>query len=206
LEPVRLVCGVAAIVGALGCGQLLGVDDFRAGIGGAGGSAEGTSDIASATSGGGGSQKFKRVFVTSMSWLGNALSVPGGDAHCKSIAAAKQLGGDWFAWLAFNVGVSCSVADYYLLDKKTLIASCADLKNGKLDHAINRDENGMEVKEAKVWTGASSTGTPTQRNCSGWTSFGVDGTVGSTNSKSSAWSQDDAMNCKSAARLYCFER
>ncbi len=98
-------------------------------------------------------------FVTNAANTQTALSALGttwtaiASEYFRGIAARDNTG--------TNPGVSAGVP-IFLLDGTTKVAdSNADLWDGSIDAAINRDESGAIVVDGtKIWTGTSSAGTP----------------------------------------------
>lgn len=167
----------------------------------------------------------RRVFVTSAPVL-MPLSggLAGGDAICTNEANAAGLGTTfpWRAWLSDST-VTKSPAGwtnawpnaYVLVDNITPVATNFMAffagSGTSLLHAIDRDPGGAPVSAAAVWTGTSSSGTATDRDCLGWsTPNGAANapTVGAANLTDESWTENgnSVVSCASASvHLYCFE-
>jgi len=154
------------------------------------------------------------VFVTSTTSNGDLGNIAGADTTCRSLAGSAGLRGvGWHAWISVAVGNPSSffphqTIPYHLVDGTKIADDWADLTDGDLAHAINRDESGALVSGSDVWTGTTSAGTGTSSRCGG--SFeqatgAVDGTVGSTANKGLEWTARASQSCNTSSRIYCFK-
>lgn len=81
----------------------------------------------------------------------------------------------------------------------------ANLTNGALENAIDRDESGTMVSStAIVWTGTSAIGTANEA-CDEWADLTKTGTVGEVSSTGPQWTNGGAVPCNETHRLYCVE-
>jgi hypothetical protein len=197
-------------------------DGGAAGTGGAGaqgtgaGGEGGVVDAgASSGSGSGGAPSERRVFVTSQTYTGALGGIAGADDACVALAGAAALGGQWKAWVGDGIDAPVTTfvqsrVPYVLVGGPTVAADWADLTDGTLAAAIDRDETGSAVDAAgntHVWTGASTTGTPLPYHCEGWTTTTPDFTPrGLFTATDSAWVMSGPDPCATANRLYCFEQ
>ena len=131
-------------------------------------------------SGGGGSQtpNGKIAFVSSETFDGNfgggerVLGHLQADQQCQRLASAAGLSGSFKAWISGRVDTGAgplphgvrdrftqSAGPYRLVGGTQVADDWADLTDGSLDHAIDRDEHGNPVgQEARVWTNTTTDG------------------------------------------------
>lgn len=170
----------------------------------------------------------KYVFVSSTLHVGIALGgLEGADRICTQLAAAAKLRGDTYkAWLSI-VGTSAAdrlahaTSPYKLIDGTLVAASWADLTDGELAHAIDRDERGREILKTTnaAWTGTEFDGqfippqdipagmTGAHLDCAAWSIAGSAGVSGVSGSSTGLWSHGNPYTpCNGQARLYCFEQ
>jgi hypothetical protein len=200
---------------------------------------------------GGGGDERPVVFVSSQLFDGNfgagqrVLGHLEADARCQQLAQAAGLGGSFKAWISGRVdtgegplphGVrdrfTQSAQPYRLVDGTQVADDWADLTDGSLDHAIDRDETGAAVSgETRVWTNttADARAWDNGRHCSpgpspdipglstwscgapSWTPGDCrfeSGRFGQATSTSGAWTGTTNNNtgCDNRFRLYCFEQ
>lgn len=217
---MRFKLGVAlaciAALGAAGCDDLLGIDNF-------------TPDAASSTTtgngGSGGADTKLQVFITSTLHDGalgpdSEPAIDNADAICTKRALAANLTGRlWTAWLTnqFRIGMTAALGPHgpwHLVDGTPAIASYDDLVACQpcLAAAINLNEFGASADDAPVWTGTNVDGSTISldsldNTCLGWSSndAGQVGAVGSPADTSAAWTHANDAACNTPAHLYCFE-
>jgi PKD repeat protein len=149
------------------------------------------------------------VFVTAGAMKGNLGGLAGADATCTAAATAAGLAGTWTAWLSdstTNAKDRILDAEYRRLDGTVVANDLADLTDGTLDAAINRDENGAAVS-SNPWTGTQSDGIGTAETCSDWTDSknSSQGAQGDTDNTDGTWTQlGSTAPCDFNRRLYCF--
>ena len=87
---------------------------------------------------------------------------------------------------------------------ETVAADSTEFWSGFHSAMINYDENGSPVPaNSPVWTGTSGDGTWSGQSCDKWNDQIPLGTVGTTASATSAWTEDNTRDCALSARLYC---
>jgi hypothetical protein len=163
------------------------------------------------------------VFITSTTHLGNFGGLGGADTFCQELATAAGLSGTYKAWLSDATGspstrfVQAS-GPYRLVDGTTIADDWADLINGSLDHAINRDEHGdpLPIPDdlLDVWTATTPSGTryvfgTTIVDCENWSLRDIDhfGGLGSSSAADAHWTvAEAAITCATLNRLYCFQQ
>ncbi|MBL8975789.1 MAG: DUF4215 domain-containing protein [Myxococcales bacterium] len=158
----------------------------------------------------------RKVFVSSGTFPGNLGGLVGADAKCQMLADAKDLAGNYQAWLsdgAMGPGVRFDTAFtgvYELVDGTRIAHGWMDLSDGALEHAIDLDEtnNAMAV-DATVWSNAGIAGSSLGAvHCGNWSSSSgmTAGAYGFSSSVDSKWTNSgDDVPCNSVLRLYCFE-
>ena len=201
--------------------------------------------------GDGGGDTGKLVFVSSQRYDGNfgggqrVLGHLEADARCQELAAAADLAGTFKAWISGRVDTGAgplphgvrdrftqSADPYRLVDGTQVADDWADLTDGALDHAIDRDETGSVVAgETRVWTNTTTDARAWDngRQCSPgpnpdvpgistwscgaptWTPGDCrfeSGKFGQATSTSGSWTGTSSSNlgCDSQFRLYCFEQ
>lgn len=152
----------------------------------------------------------KRVFATSTFHTGSFGGLAGADAICAARAAAAGLSGTFMAWLSASDGAPATTftmaAVPYALVTGTVVASdWADLVDGALMHAIDRDENGNLVG-GDVWTGTDPSGSAVPATCTDWSTTSGTGQCGSSGAADTAWTAVLIPPCSFTLRLYCFEQ
>lgn len=105
------------------------------------------------------------------------------------------------------IGQSIS-AEYQLLDGTVVANDKADLTDGSLDAAINRDENDALYAGENSWTGTlAAGGTVSTSTCNDWTDATSDyqGTQGDTDATAAGWTElGGTVPCDFVRSLYCF--
>ena len=161
----------------------------------------------------------KRVFVTSQAYDGNLGGVTAADDLCQAHAASAGLPGSYLAWISsfFLAGPETrfhrSSGPYVLPDGTRIATGWKDLTDGRLEHAIDRDEFGRPISYPpfEVWTNTLDDGSPASLeaadSCYFWrASTAYRASVGSSLSLF-AWTDAGATaDCRSARRLYCFQQ
>lgn len=185
-------------------------------IGGSGGSPVSEGGAAGINGNGGQPGDFvKRVFVTSLTSMGDLVGTAGGadgieaaNEICNS--EAENLGGVWVAWLSTTTSNAPSrindVAPWFLVDGTTEVFSSHAQLSEQPHVAIDMSESGNRFVAGRVWTGTNG-GAATLERCGEWTSSSVVelGSYGDLAS-ASAWSYSNTQYCSEQAHLYCFEQ
>ncbi|MCP4247869.1 MAG: hypothetical protein GY778_12545, partial [bacterium] len=109
----------------------------------------------------------KTVFATSTTYTGALGSFAGAYAKCQERANAAGLSGTYKAWLSGRPDgfggqnaadfLTHSAVPYKLVDGTKVADDWADLTDGSLDHAIDKDEFGNAVT-GSVWTNTETNG------------------------------------------------
>ncbi len=158
-----------------------------------------------------------RVFVTSANYTGNIGGIAGADLKCLQLANNAGLGGEWKAWISKDSASSPSTrfyrstTAYKRVDGATVANNWADLTDGSLISAINKNEFGQTVAAGtRVWTSVTSSGGARGANydCGDWTgsSSSVYAYYGRATNTNSYWTADISAPCTNNYRLYCFEQ
>lgn len=159
--------------------------------------------------------EFMRAFVSNEQYSGNLGGVAGADANCQRMAEQVGLSGSWKAWLSSSTvsaasHMAQSLMPYKLVDGTQIAASWADLTDGLLGAALNKDRTGAALSNIEVWTGTSYDGSGTGSYCSDWTSSSASppyGTVGINSYTSSAFTSSYLQFCnRTNVALYCLEQ
>ena len=184
------------------------------------------------------------VFATSSIYTGDlAIHDPdggdngldGADAECQARATEAGLPGVYQAWLSDNQGNQPSSGPRAFTQKQgpyvlppdavtgetfVVANNWADLVDGVLNHAINRDEAGNQVS-GRAWTGTDPSGNPSTITAGGQpNSFCPNLTgdlwadpqenklavYGDVSRAGGAWTQNSLSPCSVTRRLYCFEQ
>ena len=168
----------------------------------------------------------KTVFATSTTQDGDLGGFSGANGICQARASAAGLSGTYKAWLSGRPDgfggqnakdfLSHASGPYRLVDGTQVADDWADLTDGSLDHAIDKDEHGNTVA-GNVWTNTETDGRAHdhRRDCGPGSAlgdvWGSDsqfesgryGTVGATDSR---WTMETNTACNLEFRLYCFEQ
>jgi hypothetical protein len=156
----------------------------------------------------------KLVFVSSSAVaaaLGSALEF---DNHCRRFAAARNLAGEWKAWVSDGLGsvtgrMTRANVPYRLLDGHTIANDWSDLVSGSLRHAIDVHEDATVASSpVEVWTGTSTAGEQAQSlTCANWTTTHGTAIVGQSDMITAAWTFARQQYCSATGiHLYCFEQ
>ncbi|EJK47106.1 hypothetical protein THAOC_34199, partial [Thalassiosira oceanica] len=165
-------------------------------------------------------RKEKIVFVTSTKYEGYLGGSVGADAKCQERADAAELPGTYKAWLSLSGGKGNSVSGrfdrnydnipFFRTDGVKVANDWADLTDGTLLEAINRDEFGSSLYGVQVWTFTLATGfsDPSVDTCPHRKPprFTYTGTVGRAGMSNYKWSNDSRTLCDTLAHLYCFQQ
>lgn len=148
-----------------------------------------------------------------MGGLAGAASLCATRAAASSISAIRAVTG-WETWLSTSTSnardrIVHTSGNYVNPNGVVLAAGYAQLIDGSLDVAMNKDENGATVSGGTLaWTSTAATGLWNGGNsCSGWTSTASSLTnVGRTDLVASpAWSVATNADCSGVGPyLYCF--
>lgn len=177
----------------------------------------------------------KVVFTTQARFQGSHLGgLAGADAKCAAAASAAGLGGTFKAWLSDLTGspserMTHATLPYELVTGVKIASDWADLTDGLLEHAIDRDEHGKPIVQSErfngVWTATASDGLAiTWQNtdvgttsrprfeCGNWgtstTPIGVAvGMLGGFETAELDWTQTNSgVFCDESMHLFCFEQ
>lgn len=156
-----------------------------------------------------------RVFVTSATYDGNLGGLAGADAKCDERAAESGWPGTYRACLSdgtYSPGTRFvrNPVPYQFVNGTTIEANWADLTDGTLDAALNRNEWGDVVAPGRVWTNTNSNGSgASSGHCENWTidlSVPYWGATGSAFSTDKYWTEGGLAVCDSSGSLYCFQQ
>ncbi|MCC6597635.1 MAG: hypothetical protein IT559_02460 [Alphaproteobacteria bacterium] len=161
----------------------------------------------------------KCVFVSSALYTGAQIGgVSGAHAKCTALAAASGRYGTYKAWIADSTAgsapsTSFSIAGttlpFKLPNGTTVADNWADLIDGSLDNAIERDENGnVAGLPERTWTNVNTSGArlSSSEHCSNWGSTSGNGSVGRDNEIDSDWTYKEDRVCSDSYHIYCFEQ
>jgi hypothetical protein len=166
----------------------------------------------------------KRVFVTSTLFTAGLGGVVGADAACQQRANAAGLGGTWRAWLSVSGNSAAqrlahSASGYRLVGGAVIASSWADLTDGSLQQAIDRNEYGAAVGSGYIWTATKADGSYNTDSwggcgtpmCGGFTigntcMGGSAGFGGDSGKVDKSWTDTVCGCCDNTWRLYCFEQ
>jgi len=157
----------------------------------------------------------KRLFVSTLRYDGNLGGLAGADALCSQLAQDGSLGGSFQVWLG---DATNGPADRTFRQGRPYVSTTgavvaddwADLTDGTLDSAPNRDQYGNPVASSYyVWTNVSAVGGGTEgaADCNGWTSAapGGSGAYGVTGATSATWTDSVTTQCSALNHVYCIE-
>lgn len=168
----------------------------------------------------------KTVFASSVPVNAFLDGVEGADRLCQDLAWLEGRDGRFKAWLSDATtspsdAFTRSSVPYVLVDGTKIADDWADLTDGLLDHAIDRDEAGVKTL-GSAFTNTHPDGTVVEvgadHPCNGWTSrLDASGAItGSLVSVLENWTRDIRYDCDGTpssappgdkvARLYCFEQ
>ena len=168
----------------------------------------------------------KRIFVSSVLYMGNLGGLTGADAKCQALADAAGLCGTFKAWLSDATAdaaarLSHATGTYVRTDGQIVANGWSGLVSGTIQNAINRTEtNGAApVGTVKcggsavvpVWTGSTAAGANVMNgSCSNWASNTASpgGIFGNADAKNFAWTAmcQIVAVCQSTAAIYCVEQ
>ena len=162
----------------------------------------------------------KVVFATSETYNGNLGGLAGADAKCQERAGVAGLPGTFRAWLSDETASVSErfdrrydYAPFLRTDRVRIANDWADLTDGTLLVAIDRDEFGNE-RSNRAWTYTLASGNARVNpfaDCFGWTSSG-NGLLTSTytglvTATDNQWTESTGTSgCSSQQRLYCFQQ
>ena len=182
--------------------------------------AEGAGDVAEAAP----APTFQRVFVTAIRTPGNLGGLTGADSRCNASAKSSGVPGVYKAILSDPSGNAKDRLAFRLPIRvvsfdgsSALVASnAAELWDGMLSAAINRDEKGLMVPPDAVWTGTNVDGAlPGDAHCTFWATGSANASAWAGNAAAtnkdwtiSEWGPQmyTSLSCDSLARLYCLEQ
>jgi hypothetical protein len=168
----------------------------------------------------------KKAFATSTTYTGNLGSIAGAHSKCQARAGAAGLAGTFKAWISGRTtgfgdqnaadDLSHATVPYELVNGTKVADDWADLTDGSLDHAIDRDEFGNSVS-GSVWTNTETNGMahdytrdcgPGSSTSAVWTSASgyESGRYGTATASNSQWTMTNNTACSNNFRLYCFEQ
>jgi Protein of unknown function (DUF1554) len=163
----------------------------------------------------------KIVFVTSGVYDGGLGGVSGADTICQAEAQAAGLSGTFKAWVSDDhespgTRFTKNGSPYQLADGTVIAADWNDLTDGILSNPIHLDADGIAFPGVQYpWTNTLPHGTPDNSfgapfldSCFEWRRVDGEftGSVGSTNSTNSNWTDFSHHNCFFRNPLYCFEQ
>jgi hypothetical protein len=135
------------------------------------------------------------------------------DDRCMDLASDAGLGGTWVAWISTQTTsafqrIAATGADGPWLDLlgNPIASNLSALTSGSLNAPINITETGT-VRSTPVWTGSNRLGSATSDTCDGFSaaSFFNVGTVGSSNSFGTPWTDNGIAVCSANHAIYCFQ-
>jgi hypothetical protein len=158
------------------------------------------------------------AFETSSTYTGSLGGAAGADALCQSRADASPLpriaGHAFRAWISSTTASAASrhvhgTKPYVRSDMTVIATSYADLTDGTLAAALNRDEHGVAVGGG-AWTDTTTTGSVGGAgDCAGWTtgSAAITAGYGSANNTDAYWTDfaSTIVHCDLLMHLYCIE-
>ncbi|MET0341542.1 MAG: hypothetical protein ABW252_11125 [Polyangiales bacterium] len=168
----------------------------------------------------------KTIFVTSGTWTAAGVAgLAGADAKCAAAATAGGRTGTFKAWLSDNSTSATSrlthaAVPYVRVDGVVVADNWADLTDGSLDNAIDKNESGGAAPAgsvtcsfsgtANVWTGSYDSGSIFGvRTCTNWTSTAgapLYGMAGSTAATDTNWGFACNAFCNGSGALYCLQQ
>ena len=154
----------------------------------------------------------KRLFVTRGAYRGalavdDARGIAAGDLICNLRAKAAGLGGTWVAWLSSSTADAIdrvtSLGPWRTLDNKVAFEQRAQLYGEPLV-PLNRDERGVIVGDARIWTGTRAGGMRSVETCDDWLSTANRGRYGH-DAQTFDWTDYSFSYCTDELRLLCIE-
>jgi hypothetical protein len=157
----------------------------------------------------------RRVFITSFTYRGNAISASGGapgslgaDVLCGRVAALAGLTGTFRAWLSdTNQAAAQHVPEpgpFYDVTRTRLVFTKNPAEAIPLIPIPDQNGNQLPGGDRGAWTGSTTAGLKLN-DCDGWTASGAMGTGGDGNLPIQ-WASSGARACDTSRRLYCFEK
>lgn len=167
--------------------------------------------------------KTHKIFTTSATFLGDLIStfdatifatgLEGADYRCQYYADIAGLTDGKYVALISDSTIDAerktAINGRIYLTTSTLVAtSKADLWDGIIDTAINRDQSGAGGVSNRVWTASDISGNRDIVNCLDWSSNsnGQNGQMGHSGRTLFQWIADTSRTCDSAAALYCISQ
>lgn len=166
---------------------------------------------------------FKRIFISSASYLGADVDgIGGADAKCNSLASAAGLTGYYRAWVSDSTAASApsnalrgftqATVPYRNVGGKNrkIANNWTDLVDGALYSGINYDETGAYVGFSDLYTNVTTAGA--QKNainhCNNWTSSGgYISQMGRSGIAGAAWTDfSTTASCNAGRKLLCVEQ
>jgi hypothetical protein len=156
----------------------------------------------------------KYLFVSSALYSGNLGGLDAADTKCQELADTSALipRGNFRAWISnstqsadINMGGPRGIP-IHRVDGVLIANGLSDLEDGSLTAPINRDENGLLVSGALVWTGTNYDGERMGGDfCSEWSSSSNTnyGLYGISDNTDSYWSAAGSGTCDNKFHLYC---
>ncbi len=152
----------------------------------------------------------KKMFVSSTTYAGSAITVAFADNECGNLASAASLSGSWKAWFSspgnsVNSRFSLANVPYVNMYNQTIANSWADLVDGSLQNGIRYTENKIDITSSSV--ALYATGTLADGNFSGFScpAQGV-ATTGLASSTTASWTNLRVDSCGAALRILCVEQ
>jgi len=154
------------------------------------------------------------VFISSATHDGNFNPWQNADALCQQLATTAGLSGTFKAWLSPSAlnqvasRFSRSTKPYRLVTGDVVANDWDDLIDGRIAHAIDRDEYGSLTSATSVWTGTHQSGLWGPDHCTAWKSADPGGTgVRGAVYNLTAWSLNvPSLSCDQQLPVYCFQQ
>lgn len=158
-------------------------------------------------------------FVTNELYAADFGGIAGADEICQTAAELANLTGAYVAWL--SAGVDSAKEDLPMgkviirTDGQIVVNTAEDLIKGPMTtllHPLNLDQDGAVVT-GYTWTGTSTQGALTGKDCGGWASIGGQLTdVGAPAATTFEWTNATFVEplsqatCDATNHLYCFRK
>ena len=150
------------------------------------------------------------IFKTAQAYAGDLGGVTGADRICADEAQAAGLPGPVRALLSTPRHDAIDRVEAFTFTQTgeggaVIATNKADLFNGSIAAAIDRDASGNPVPGGQVWTATDEGGVGLGATCGGWTraEAGLTAGVGATGALDGAWLASDEAPCDAAAHIYC---
>ncbi len=156
----------------------------------------------------------KVVFASSTIMSGKEVGGPeAANATCGVLATNAGLSGTFAAWLSTSTASAATRLahhdDAYVRTDGMIVANdWADLTDGTLARAINKNELGATVV-GDAWTGTLKDGSiAVDATCADWTSkdAGTLGKCGSNKGATANWTEAASAGCSNRLRIICVEQ